>query len=309
MVSQGIHLVGSGLALLGWVGALLSCIIPMWCVTSFVGATIVTSETIWEGIWMNCVVQSTGQTQCDPYDSMLVLSSERKAAQVLTVGSLLAGSLGIILALIGGKCTRFLDYRNGTAKDRVATAAGVILIISGLLCLIPVTWAASTVVQTFYNPQITDAQKREIGPAIYIGWGASILLFLGGGMLCSTSCCQKAEDDSPSVNYRVVCSSRAASSIRMSQQVQVHSPSQKTKIPARSECSDGAPANQQQHKINSGGSRKSKISTTKSEEPMTESEQSDGPSTKSQLNYAGSDRSLESSESEVPSACPEKTYL
>lgn len=309
MVSQGIHLLGSGLALLGWVGALLSCIIPVWRVTSFVGATIVTSETIWEGIWMNCVVQSTGQMQCDPYDSMLALSSERKAAQVLTVGSLLTGSLGLILALIGGKYTRFLDYSSGTAKDRVATAAGVALIISALLCLIPVTWAAVTVVQMFYNPQIIDAQKREIGPAIYIGWGASILLLLGGGMLCSTSCCQKAEDDSPSVNYRVVRSSRAASSIITSQQVRVHSPSQKTKILARSEGSDGAPINQQQHKTNSEGSKKSKISTTKSEEPMIESELSDGPSTKSQLNHAASDRSIGSSESEAPSACPEKTYL
>lgn len=309
MASQGIHLLGSILALLGWVGVLLSCIIPMWRVTSFMGATIVTSEIIWEGIWMNCVVQSTGQMQCDPYDSMLVLNSDLKAAQVLTVASLLTGSLGIILAFIGGKYTRFLDYSSGAAKDRVATAAGVTLIISALLCLIPVTWAAVAVIQIFYNSQIINAQRREIGAAIYIGWGASILLLLGGGMLCSTSCSQKAEDDSPLVNYRFVRSSGAGSSIRSSRHIRLHSPSQNRKILVRS---DGASVNhqqQQQHKTTSEGSKKSKTSTTKSEEPMIEPERSDGPSTKSQLNHLGSDHSLGSSESEVASSCPEKTYI
>ncbi|KAK2827204.1 hypothetical protein Q7C36_018130 [Tachysurus vachellii] len=305
MASQGIHLLGSGLALLGWVGILLSCIIPMWRVTSFVGATIVTSEIIWEGIWMSCVVQSTGQMQCDPYDSMLALSSDLKAAQVLTVGSLLTGSLGLILAFIGGKCTHFMDYSSGAAKGRVATAAGVALIISALLCLIPVTWATVVVVQIFYNPQVIDAQRREIGSSIYIGWGASALLLMGGGMFCSTSCSQKAEDNGSSSNYKVVCSSGVESNI---QRVQVHSPIQNSKIQARSESSDGAPCNHQQHKTTSEGSMKKTLSP-KSEKPMIESERSDRPSTKSQLQHTGSEHSLGSSDSEAVSAGPEKTYI
>lgn len=249
MASQGLHLLGSGLALLGWVGVLLSCILPTWHVTSFVGATIVTSGIIWEGIWMTCVVQSTGQMHCDPYDSMLALRSELKVAQALIVGSLLTGSLGLILAFIGGKCTRFLDYSDGTAKRRVATAAGVALIISAMLCLIPATWTAAIVVQDFYNPRIIDAQRREIGPSVYIVWGASVLLLFAGGMLCSASCCKKAINDSPSVNYRVVSSYGAGSSIRISQQVW-------TQRLARSECSEGSLVNQQ-HKTSSEGSKKS----------------------------------------------------
>lgn len=302
MASHGMHLLGSGLALLGWLGILLSCIIPTWRVTSFVGATILTSEVIWEGIWMSCVVQSTGQMQCDPYDSMLALSSDMKAAQFLTVGSLLTGSLGLILAFIGGNCTRFLDYSSGAGKGRAATAAGVVLIISALLCLIPVAWATVAVVQIFNNPLIIDAQRREIGSAIYIGWGASILVLLGGGMFCSTSCSQKAEDNSLSVNYSTVCSSGVESSHRHLKQVQVHSPTQNRKIQVRSEGSDEAPGKQQQDKTTSEGS-KSKTPTTKSEEP------SDGPSTKSQLKRTSSKPILISSESEAASSCPEKTYL
>lgn len=308
MASQGIQLLGSGLALLGWVGVLISCIIPMWRVTSFVGATIVTSEIIWEGIWTTCVVRSTGQMQCDPYESMLALSSDLKAAQVLTVGSLLTGLLGLILAFIGGKCTRFLDYSEA-AKSRAATAAGVAMIICALLCLIPVTWTAVAVVRIFYNPQITDAQRREIGPAIYIGWGASFLLLLGGGMLCSTSCSQKAKDNSALVNYRVACSSGAEPSIRSSQKVRVHRLSQNRKLLVRSISNDEAPVDQQQHRTSSQGSRRSRTLTTKAEEAMIEYEESDVPSTKSQMNCADSDHSLKSSESEAASACPEKTYI
>lgn len=244
MVSLGMQMLGSVLALMGWVGVLLACILPMWRVTAFIGMTIVTSETMWEGIWMTCVVQSTGHMQCKPYESMLALSTDLKAAQFLTIGSILSGALGLILAFVGGKCTRFLDYKSEPEKVRVATAAGVTLIISGLLCLVPVSWSAVAVVQIYYNPQLTDSQRRELGGAIYIGWGASILLFLGGGILCSTLCSSK--DESQSVEYRTVLPSRAGSGIRSSQQVRILRPARSEHLSTRSERSDEHSANQRQ---------------------------------------------------------------
>lgn len=254
---------------------------------------------------MTCVVQSTGQMQCDPYDSMLALSSELKVAQVLIVASLLTGSLGLILAFIGGKCTRFLDDSGEIAKGRVATAAGVALIISAMLSLTPATWTAITVVQNFYNPQIHDAQRREIGLSIYIAWGASVLLLFGGSMLCSTSCCQRANNNSPSVKFKVVSSYRDGSSIRSSQQVWNQRGSQNENILVRTKGSDGSRVNQQS-KTTSEESKKSKTSTIKSEESMIET---DEPSTKSQLNCIGSNHSLGSTESEAASTCPAKTYI
>ncbi|KAM9451136.1 claudin-4-like [Clarias gariepinus] len=301
MASQGMHLLGSGFALLGWLGVLLACLMPMWRVTSFMGTTIITSEITWEGIWTACVVQSTGQMQCDPYDSMMALSSELKAAQVLIVGSLLTGSLGLILALIGGKCTSFPDNSSGAVKNRVVIVAGLVLMISGLLCMISATWVAAVVIQMFSNPQIPVAQRREIGPAIYVAWAGSVLLLLSGIMLCATSCSKKTEDDSPSVDYRVVRSSGTVSTIRSSQQVRVSSQSQNRKILSKSFSSDSAPLNQHD-KLSSEGSKKSKIS-------VIDSEQSDGPSTKSQLNHTNSNNSLRSSNSEAISTSPMKTYI
>uniref|UniRef100_A0A3Q3H0V7 Claudin 30 n=1 Tax=Labrus bergylta TaxID=56723 RepID=A0A3Q3H0V7_9LABR len=105
MASMGIQMLASALCLLGWAGVIVSCAMPMWRVTAFVGSTIVTSQTIWEGIWMTCVVQSTGNIQCKPYDSLLALSADLQAARALTILAITVGGIGLILAFVGGKCT------------------------------------------------------------------------------------------------------------------------------------------------------------------------------------------------------------
>uniref|UniRef100_A0A8C2ZG10 Claudin 30 n=1 Tax=Cyclopterus lumpus TaxID=8103 RepID=A0A8C2ZG10_CYCLU len=212
MASMGMQMLASALCLLGWAGVITSCILPMWRVTAFVGSTIVTSQTIWEGIWMTCVVQSTGQISCKPYESLLALSGDLQAARALVVLAIVTGSAGLVLAFVGGKCTRFLDEEGGGVKGKVAVAAGAVLIVTGLLCLIPTSWAAGSVVKRFYSATV-DAQRREIGASIYIGWGASILLILGGGLFISSACPLNAHntDKSPSVRYLVVRSSNGSS--------------------------------------------------------------------------------------------------
>ncbi|CAB1450391.1 unnamed protein product [Pleuronectes platessa] len=197
MTSMGMQMAGCALGLLGWIGVIIACAAPMWRVTAFIGSNIVTSQTFWEGIWMTCVVQSTGQLQCKIYDSMLALSVDLQAARALMVVSIVAGIIGIFIAFAGGKCTNFIPDQR--AKARASVAAGVMLIISGLLCLIPVSWTASEIIRNFYSPLLVDAQRRELGASLYIGWGAGGLLLLGGGLLCAT--CPPKEEDSPSVKY------------------------------------------------------------------------------------------------------------
>ncbi|XP_039632719.1 claudin-4-like [Perca fluviatilis] len=211
MSSMGMQLLASALCLLGWAGVIFSCLLPMWRVSAFVGTTIITSQTIWVGIWMSCVVESTGLIQCNPYQSVLALSGDLQAARGLTVLAIATGGAGLILAFIGGKCTRFLDDEGGGVKGKMAVAAGAVLIFTGLLCLIPTVWAAGSVVSEFYSVS-TDAQRREIGACLYIGLGASILLILGGSLFISSACPIKAHtaDKSPSVRYMVVRSSNGS---------------------------------------------------------------------------------------------------
>ncbi|GLD46477.1 claudin-3-like protein [Lates japonicus] len=59
-MSMGMEIVGIALGVIGFILAIVTCALPMWRVSAFVGANIITAQTIWEGLWMNCVTQSTG---------------------------------------------------------------------------------------------------------------------------------------------------------------------------------------------------------------------------------------------------------
>lgn len=316
MASMGMQMLASVLCLLGWAGVIISCILPMWRVTAFVGSTIVTSQTIWEGIWMTCVIQSTGQIQCKPYESLLALSADLQAARALTVLAITVGGLGLILAFVGGKCTRFLDEEGNSVKGKVAVAAGAVLIVTGILLLIPTSWAAGAIVRRFYSASI-DAQRREIGACIYIGWGASILLILGGGLFISSACPLKAhnEDKSPSVRYLVVRSSNGSSHagsrglpahIQPAASRTTNYERSSTKLYTRP---PGADASEQGSKLDSEASW---VPSTKSQlkrPESTKSEHSQAPSTKSQLKQAMEESLSGDTGNEDASTNPTRTYL
>ncbi|XP_068102787.1 claudin-4-like [Hyperolius riggenbachi] len=190
MASTGLQLLGMVLALIGWVGSIVTCALPMWKVTAFIGNNIVVAQIIWEGLWMNCIVQSTGQMQCKVYDSMLALPQDLQAARALTVICILVAILALLIGIIGAKCTNCVEEEN--TKARVTMVAGVIFLVAGVLLLIPVCWSANTIIRDFYNPLVVEAQKRELGASLYIGWASAALMILGGGLLCC-SCPKKTE--------------------------------------------------------------------------------------------------------------------
>nr|XP_044999885.1 claudin-4 [Jaculus jaculus] len=182
MASMGLQVLGISLAVLGWLGAILSCALPMWRVTAFIGSNIVTAQTSWEGLWMNCVVQSTGQMQCKVYDSLLALPQDLQAARALMVICIIVAALGMFLSVVGGKCTNCMEDESTKAKTMIV--AGVVFLVAGLLAIVPVSWTAHNVIRDFYNPLVASGQKREMGASLYVGWAASGLLLLGGALLC-----------------------------------------------------------------------------------------------------------------------------
>ncbi|XP_058272077.1 claudin-4-like [Hemibagrus wyckioides] len=197
MVSQKCQILGLILALIGFVGTIVICGLPAWKMTAFIGANIVTFQYYWEGLWMDCVVQMTGQMQCKVYDSMLILPIHLQAARALIIVALVFGIIGIIVTVMGGKCTNFVQDEN--AKARIAIASGIVFIITGILVLIPVCWTTNAVIREFYNPTIPDGQKKELGPCLYIGFGSAALLIAGGALLCSS--CPPNDEPSYHVKY------------------------------------------------------------------------------------------------------------
>ncbi|XP_068938257.1 claudin-6-like [Petaurus breviceps papuanus] len=184
MASAGLQILGIILSVLGWISGLVSCAMPMWKITAFIGNNIVVAQVVWEGLWMACVVQSTGQMQCKVYDSMLALPHDVQASRALMVIALLLALVGLLIYLAGAKCTTCIEDEE--PKAWLVLTSGVIFLISAVLVLIPVCWTAHEIIRNFYNPLVADAQKRELGHSLYMGWAAASLFILGGSLLCCT---------------------------------------------------------------------------------------------------------------------------
>ncbi|XP_033853199.3 claudin-4-like [Acipenser ruthenus] len=185
MATTALQLLGLTLCVIGWVGEILTCALPMWRVTAFIGNSLVITQTIWEGLWMNCVVQSAGQIQCKVYDSMLAIPWDLQAVRGLAVISVLLALLALTVGVVGAKCTKCLE--EGSLKSSVSLVAGALFCLAGFVYFIPVCWTANSIIRDFYNPAVPDPHKRELGPALYFGWGAAALLVLGGAVLVSGS--------------------------------------------------------------------------------------------------------------------------
>ncbi|KAL6110383.1 uncharacterized protein ACO6RY_19474 [Pungitius sinensis] len=183
MASTGLQLLGLVLAVLGWVCGVLVCAAPLWRVSAFVGGELVIAQVLWEGLWMNCLSQTTGQIQCKTYDSTLALPTSAQAARGLTVLSLLLCLLALMLGVAGAKCTHCMGDTNQASKARLARIGGLLFVVSGLAYLIPICWTAHAVIRDFYDLTVAAPLKRELGPALYLGWLASVLLLVGGSLL------------------------------------------------------------------------------------------------------------------------------
>uniref|UniRef100_A0A3Q2ZY08 Claudin n=1 Tax=Kryptolebias marmoratus TaxID=37003 RepID=A0A3Q2ZY08_KRYMA len=158
-------IIGIVFGVIGFIITIVTCALPMWRVTAFIGANIVTAQTIWEGLWMSCVTQSTGQMQCKMYDSMLALSQDLQAARAMTVISIILGILGVLISIVGAKCTNCIEEE--AAKAKVMIISGIFFILAGILVLIPVCWSAHTIIRDFYNPTVINSMKREIGASSF----------------------------------------------------------------------------------------------------------------------------------------------
>ncbi|KAJ3588892.1 hypothetical protein NHX12_009746 [Muraenolepis orangiensis] len=204
MVSFALELVGVVLSVLGLLLSVVSCALPMWRVSAFIGANIITAQVYWEGLWMSCVHQSTGQMQCKMYDSMLALPQDLQAARALSVVSIVLGVVALLVAMVGAKCTNCIEEEG--AKAGAMMASGVTFLVAAVAQLVPVSWSAHTIVVEFYSPLVPSSQKMEIGAALYLGWAATALLAIGGSILCSS--CPPREEKS--LRYSVPAHSRMA---------------------------------------------------------------------------------------------------
>ncbi|XP_073530568.1 claudin-10-like isoform X3 [Phyllobates terribilis] len=105
-----------------------------------------------------------------------------QACRALMIISLILGLFACVTSLFGLKCTKFGNKSEHT-KGKIALSGGLVFILAGLCCLVPVSWYAASITQQFFNP-LYGGIKYELGSALYIGWAGSVLAILGGSLLC-----------------------------------------------------------------------------------------------------------------------------
>ncbi|CAD7677452.1 unnamed protein product [Nyctereutes procyonoides] len=119
MASASLQILGIILTLLGWMNALV----------------IVVAQVVWEGLWMSCVVQNTGQMQCKVYNSLLRCPRPcPRLPPTPHVVALLLALLGLLVYLTGAKCTTCVEDKD--SKAPLVLVSGIIFVISGSLLLL-----------------------------------------------------------------------------------------------------------------------------------------------------------------------------
>ncbi|XP_030609711.1 claudin-10-like [Archocentrus centrarchus] len=169
--------------LCGWI--LVSSTLPTeyWSLSE-VGSKVLTTSNYYSNLWMDCVSDTTGVSDCNYYDSLLTLPAFLQACRALAVCAVITGFFGSVLTLIGMKCTKI----GGTdiINTRVTFSGAVTYLASGGCGIITYSWWANRVINEFKDPNF-KAQKFELGAAIFIGWGGSVLLICAGAVLAYLS--------------------------------------------------------------------------------------------------------------------------
>ncbi|XP_028276875.1 claudin-7-B-like [Parambassis ranga] len=185
MANSGLQILGFALSLLGIIGLIVGTILPQWKMSAYVGDNIITAIAMYEGLWMSCAFQSTGQIQCKVYDSILQLNSALQATRALMIVSILVTAAGLGVACMGMKCTT-CGGDDKTRKSRIAMTGGIIILIGSLCSIVACSWYAHDIIRAFYNPFTPVNTKYEFGSAIFIAWAGAFLAVVGGGMLAAS---------------------------------------------------------------------------------------------------------------------------
>lgn len=186
-----------------WLCALATTITSQWLTMS---TELLAIESYQLGLWETCVVQDIGGMECRAYDSLLGLSYDLQLARMFMCTSLAVGLLGILVAIPGLYLVNSCKEEGGYRTKRILTIMGGVLgILAGVLCLIPVSYVAHLAVLHFFDETVPDVVPRwEFGDALYSGWAGGFLLIVAG-LLLVASCLFSQVEHQPVTqrSYRV----------------------------------------------------------------------------------------------------------
>ncbi|KAG8140809.1 hypothetical protein E2320_003470, partial [Naja naja] len=161
--------VGFFLSTVGWALLAITLFNSYWRVSS-VSGNVITTSTIFENLWQSCATDSTGVYNCWEFQSLLELPGERWVCE----SAVLDASQSYILASvhIDILCpANMLDCKPHYPKPMGIWTA--YLQASRALMITALVLGFLAIVTSMLGLQY------EIGPALYLGWSASLLVIIG----------------------------------------------------------------------------------------------------------------------------------
>uniref|UniRef100_A0A8B9B842 Claudin n=1 Tax=Anser brachyrhynchus TaxID=132585 RepID=A0A8B9B842_9AVES len=178
-----LQLVGLLLSTLGWILTGTCNYLPDW---KNLNLDLNELELWTMGLWQTCIVQDVGGTQCKDFDSFLALPLEFRISRILVSSSNGLGFLSLVISSLGLDCL-MMENTEQKLKKQLLLLGGILLWVSGVLVLVPVSWVAHNIIQEFWDEEIPEIVPRwEIGDALFSGWFGGFFVILGGSLLLST---------------------------------------------------------------------------------------------------------------------------
>uniref|UniRef100_A0A3P8V5K2 Claudin 10 n=1 Tax=Cynoglossus semilaevis TaxID=244447 RepID=A0A3P8V5K2_CYNSE len=158
----------------GWILVCSTQATEIWT-WSEVGSIVLTTSNYFSNLWKDCVSDSTGVSDCKGIPSMLALNWDIHMCRALIIISIILAFFGSVLVLVGMKCTKV----GGTeiANARVTFAGGMNYFIGGMCAMVAFSYYGHKIVSEFKDPFY---KEFEIGVGVFVGWGGSTLLLVGG---------------------------------------------------------------------------------------------------------------------------------
>uniref|UniRef100_A0A671PNG4 Claudin n=1 Tax=Sinocyclocheilus anshuiensis TaxID=1608454 RepID=A0A671PNG4_9TELE len=159
------------LCLSGWILICSNLATEYWTFSE-IGSVVLTTGDYYSNLWMDCVSDTTGVSDCKYFPSMMDLPVFLHVCRALAVISVIFGFWGAVLTLIGMKCTKIRGSK--LANARVTFAAALTYMASSFCGMIVYSWWGNKMRSDFV----------ELGAALFIGWGGSCLVICGSAVMC-----------------------------------------------------------------------------------------------------------------------------
>ncbi|KAI5088163.1 hypothetical protein C0J45_21706 [Silurus meridionalis] len=174
----------------GLVTTFITTFLPLW---KTMNSELNEMENWYEGLWHTCIFTEEVGLHCKAFESLLALPPVTLASRILMCISITTGFLGVLAAFFGLDGVEIGAGRN-RLKRGLLIVGGVLIMVSGITTLAPVSLIAYVMVVEFWDEGLPDVMPRwEYGEAMFSAWFSGLLLVIGGSFLFVAVCMREHE--------------------------------------------------------------------------------------------------------------------